>query len=76
MSGHLGELLLQKGILERGQLEQAVSMAQQNGGLLNAAVVNLGFIEEDALTNLISRQYGLPVVQLEEYQIEARVRLE
>ena len=73
MSSHLGELLLQKGILDKEQLEQARNIAGQNGGLLNSAVVSMGILDEDSLTNLISHQYGLPVVQLEDYQVEPRV---
>ncbi|HQH27446.1 MAG TPA: ATPase, T2SS/T4P/T4SS family, partial [Oligoflexia bacterium] len=73
MSSHVGELLVQNGLIDKAQLEQAVQLAKSNGGLINSAVVKLGYIEEAELVALLSRQYGLPVVQLDEYQIEPRV---
>lgn len=73
MSSRIGELLLQQGIIDEQQLEQAKQTAQQNGGLINSAVVKLGLMEEAELTSLLSQQYKLPVVQLDEYQVETHV---
>ena len=46
---------------------------KQNGGLINSAVVKLGFVKEADLVQLLSRQYSLPVVQVEGQVIEAQV---
>lgn len=73
MSSRIGELLVQNGIIDESQLEQAVQLARQNGGLINSAVVKLGYLEEADLVTLLSQQYGLPVVQIDEHEVEPHV---
>lgn len=73
MSSRIGELLTQSGIIDEKQLEQALELASQNGGLLNSAIVKLGFLEEAELVTLLSQQYALPVVQIEGLDIESQV---
>lgn len=70
MSSRIGELLLQNGIIGESQLEQAEEAARQNGGLLNSALVKLGYVTETDLTAILSQQYSLPVVQIEELQVD------
>ena len=73
MGSRIGELLVRNNVIDESQLEQATQHAAQNGGVLNAAVVKLGFIEEDDLVNLLSQEYELPVVQIEEQDIDEDV---
>lgn len=73
MSSRIGELLLSRGIIDESQLENVQQHAKQNGGLINTAVVRLGLVEEAELVTLLSQQYALPVVQVEDYQIDAHV---
>ncbi|HMO18535.1 MAG TPA: type IV-A pilus assembly ATPase PilB [Oligoflexia bacterium] len=69
MSSRVGDLLIQKGLVDRTQLEQAELLASQNGGLLNAAVVKLGAISEQDLIKLLSDEYSLPIVDLEDEEV-------
>lgn len=73
MNSRVGELLVQKGHIDRSQLEQANLLASQNGGLLNSAVVKLGAITETALIHLLSEEYSLPIVDLEDTEIQTEV---
>ena len=73
MGSRIGELLVRNEVIDEGQLEQAEQHAMQNGGLLNAAVVKLGFIEEAELVQMLSEEYELPVVQIEEQEVDEDV---
>jgi type IV pilus assembly protein PilB len=41
-----------------------------NGGRLGANLVNLGIISDDVITTVLSRQYGIPSINLDLFQIE------
>lgn len=66
MTSRIGELLIQKECLNRAQLEQAELLASQNGGLINAAIVKLSIMEENDLISLLSEEFSLPSVDLED----------
>jgi type IV pilus assembly protein PilB len=68
MTSRIGELLIQQGCLDRPQLEQAELLASQNGGLLNSAVVKLSIMAEDELLNLLSKEFSLSQVDLEDLE--------
>ena len=65
--------MIQQGIIDEAQLAQATESASQNNEILNSALVSLGMIEEDDLINLLSQQYGLPVVNLDEQEVDPDV---
>lgn len=73
MTSRVGDLLLRKGLITQEQLQKAQDSLHQTGGLLGSALVKLGYIEETALVNTLSQQYGLPVVQLESLKVEPEV---
>lgn len=66
MTSRVGELLIQQGCLDRAQLEQAELLASQNGGLINSAIVKLSIMSEEDLISLLSKEFSLPLVDLEE----------
>jgi hypothetical protein len=59
----LGEMLLQAGVLTQSQLNDALKSQLIYGGKLGTNLVELGFVEVDALTGVLSRQTLLPPVQ-------------
>jgi type IV pilus assembly protein PilB len=69
MTSRIGELLIQKECLNRAQLEQAELLASQNGGLINAAIVKLSIMEENELISLLSKEFSLPSVDLEDAEL-------
>ncbi len=73
MSSRVGNLLLQAELISEDQLAKAQEHQHQNGGLLGSSIVNLGFIEEKKLVETLSEKYGLPLVKLEEFEIDSEV---
>jgi len=73
MASRVGDVLIREGIITDTQLAQATEAAAQNGGNVSSSLVKLGFVEESLLVNTLSKQYGLPVVQIDEQSVQAEV---
>ncbi|MDQ7780163.1 MAG: hypothetical protein RDV41_10720 [Planctomycetota bacterium] len=61
----LSELLLKEKLVTEEQLKKAKDFQQKVGGPLSAILQKLGYITEKALTDLVAKQEGLEVVDLE-----------
>jgi len=62
----LGERLVQAGLIQRAELETALSRQAENGQRLGETLLELGFITEDELLPFIESQVGVPAVRLRE----------
>jgi type IV pilus assembly protein PilB len=62
MTVRIGDLALAAGAVTAGQLEEARAAQRASGGRLGAALVGLGYMREDQVTDLVAKQYGLPAV--------------
>jgi len=63
MSLRLGELLISEGIISQGQLDEALKCHFIFGIKLGSSLIELGFIQEDVLLDLLSRMLGVPPVR-------------
>jgi hypothetical protein len=66
MSTKLGELLVKEGAITRKQLEEALKCQVIFGGRLGTNLVEMGFIDEQALVETLSRQLEVPFVSAEQ----------
>jgi len=73
MAGRLGELLVRESVISVGQLKKAQEEQRKSGGRLGSSLVKLGMIEESELTSFLSKQYGVPAINLSEFDIDAEV---
>ncbi|MCC6221547.1 MAG: type IV-A pilus assembly ATPase PilB [Deltaproteobacteria bacterium] len=73
MSSRVGNLLLQAGLITEEQLGKAQEHVQQNGGLIGGALVALGFVPEEVLVNTLSQKYGLPLVQVDNQEVDREI---
>jgi len=71
MSSRIGELLVKNGLVTPEQLAQANEAQKSSGGTVGGALSKLGFLSEVDIVQTISQHYGVPIVELEEYTIEA-----
>jgi hypothetical protein len=62
MARKLGELLIDGGILEPRQLEEALRTQRIFGGSLGSTLLQLGFVDEITLGKVLGRIYSLPAV--------------
>lgn len=70
MSAKLGEILVRENLITPQQLREALEYQRQSGGRLGSNLVKLGFISDDVITAVLSRQYGVPSINLELFQID------
>jgi type IV pilus assembly protein PilB len=73
MAVRLGELLLKEKRLTPDQLQEALNAQKAGGGKLGHHVVRLGFIRDEEITALLSKQYGVPSINLREFDIDPLV---
>ncbi len=73
MSQRLGDLLVKEKIITPEQLEQAIKIQKENNTRLGAALVKLGFLSDEDVTNFLSRQYGVPAINLSYFEIDPSV---
>ena len=73
MSQRLGELLVREKVITAGQLEQALKEQGTSSTRLGSALVKLGFLSDDDVTNFLSRQYGVPAINLDYFEIDPSV---
>ena len=73
MSAKLGEILVRENLISPQHLREALDYQREHGGRLGFNLVKLGLISDDMITAVLSRQYGIPSVNLELFNIEPSV---
>jgi type IV pilus assembly protein PilB len=73
MAVRIGELLLKEKRITPEQLQAALNAQRQNGGKLGNNLVDLGFVKDEEITALLSKQYGVPSIALEQFEIDPTV---
>ena len=73
MAVRLGELLLREKRVTPNQLQDALNHQRSNGGRLGSSLVKLGILTEEDITTVLSRQYGVPAINLREFDLDASV---
>ncbi len=69
----LGELLLKENMVTPQQLQEALSHQKSNGGKLGKAFVSLGYVRDEEITSLLSRQYGVPSINLDHFEVDPAI---
>src|SRR5512136_133349 len=73
MSVRLGEILIKESLITQDQLQKALEYQRANGGKLGSCLTKMGFITDDDITGVLSRQYGVPSINLKYYEIDPNV---
>jgi type IV pilus assembly protein PilB len=73
MSVRLGEILVKESLITQDQLQKALEFQRANGGKLGSCLTKMGFITDDDITGVLSRQYGVPSINLKYYEIDPTV---
>jgi type IV pilus assembly protein PilB len=69
----LGELLLKENMVTPQQLQEALNHQKMGGGKLGKAFVSLGFVKDEEITSLLSRQYGVPSINLDHFEVDPTI---
>jgi type IV pilus assembly protein PilB len=73
LNERIGELLVKESLLTAEQLRKARDEAKSGGGRLGAQITKLGFLQENELSEFVARQYGVPDINLDDFEIDPAV---
>jgi type IV pilus assembly protein PilB len=73
MSSRLGEILVKDSLISADQLKQALEYQKKSGGRLGTCLVKMGLVSDDDITAVLSRQYGVPSINLKFYEVDPLV---
>jgi type IV pilus assembly protein PilB len=73
MAVRIGELLLKEKRITPAQLQEALNYQKTQGGKLGFNLVKLGFVKDEEITALLSKQYGVPSINLAQFEIDPGV---
>lgn len=73
MAAKLGQLLITSSVISEEQLKQALNVQKKEGGRLGTNLIKLGFITDEKLVAFLSKQYGVPAINLSEYKIDPSI---
>ena len=73
MSSRLGEILVRDSLISADQLKQALEYQKREGGRLGTCLVKLGLVSDEDITAVLSRQYGVPSINLKFYEVDPTV---
>jgi type IV pilus assembly protein PilB len=73
MPSQIGELLIKENFITSEQLDEALKHQRQHGGRLGSILITLGYVDDDDITSVLSRQYGVPSINLSYFEIDPSV---
>jgi type IV pilus assembly protein PilB len=73
MAVRIGEILLKEKRITPAQLQEALNYQKANGGKLGLNLVKLGHVTDEEITTLLSKQYGVPSINLTQFEVEPAV---
>jgi type IV pilus assembly protein PilB len=72
-TSRLGELLVRENMISATQLQSAQEEARSSGRRLGYTLTKLGLVNESELTTFLSRQYGVPSINLSDFDIDPTI---
>ena len=73
LNERIGELLVRENLLSAEELRKARSEVAAKGGRLGAQITKLGLLEEAQLTEFVAKQYNVPAIDLDEFEVDPEV---
>ena len=73
MAFHIGELLVRMSHITQKQLDEVMVVQKLEGGRIGDILVKKGMISETAILEALSRQFGIPVIDLENTEIDETI---
>jgi MSHA biogenesis protein MshE len=70
---HIGKLLLENNLITKEQLDIAISKQKSTGEKLGQVLVNLGFVKDEKILELLASQLNIPLVDIKNYALNPDV---
>ncbi|GAF82662.1 unnamed protein product [marine sediment metagenome] len=65
----IGRILIEAELITKAQLNNALKRQRENGQYLGKNLIEMGYIDEDEITQHIAEQYRIPYVSLDRYSL-------
>ncbi|MBA3581096.1 MAG: Flp pilus assembly complex ATPase component TadA [Gammaproteobacteria bacterium] len=69
----IGDLLVQNAIISQEQLELALKEQKKFGRKLGNTLIDLGYVEEEAFLQFLSKQLGVALIDLKHYEFDPEI---
>ncbi len=69
----LGELLLRHKLVSKEQLDSALELQKTNNSKLGSNLVKLGYVTDDEIAQVLSKQFGISPINLGRFEIDQSV---
>ncbi len=69
----IGEIFVDQNLISGSQLQEALADAQSHGNQLGFSLVKLGLMQESEITQVLSQQYRVPAVDLDQVPVDSKV---
>lgn len=69
----IGERLVWDGLVTSEQVNEALKVQKEEGGKLVGILINLGYLDEDTFLEFLSRQSGIPSIDISNYEIRQEI---
>jgi len=69
----MGDILIKEDVINLDQLKTAIEQQKNSGKRLGETLLNLGYIDENQLVAYLSRQYGVPAVNLDQFDLTPEI---
>lgn len=73
VSKPIGELLIERGVITKEQLLNALKIQKEEHRLIGDILINSGFAKEEDVAQALTIQYGLPYLPLKNYELSPDV---
>ena len=70
MPSQIGELLIKDNVITREQLDAALTRQRHRGGRVGSILIDMGFVDDDDVTSVLSRHYGVPSINLAYFDVD------
>ncbi len=66
----IGEVLLERGLIDKKTLDKALAQQKEHGGLMGQVLIQMGCVTEEDIALALTAQYGFPYLPLDNYEID------
>ncbi|MBM3253922.1 MAG: type II secretion system protein GspE, partial [Candidatus Omnitrophica bacterium] len=73
ISKPIGEILIERGVITKEQLLNALKVQKNESRLIGEILINSGFAKEEDIAQALTIQYGLPYLPLKNYDLNPEI---
>jgi len=69
----LGEILIEQGLIDSKQLDEALAEQKKSGGFIGSILVKLGFLTDQQILPFLSEQLNIECIEISQFKIDPGV---